>query len=391
MTKKPLTVAWISDFPVEWLPDPPPEVRDWPRRHPATWMISLLGELARDPGLRIHVVLLRKQLQRAISFEHGGATFHVLPARPWTRLGSLFWVDTLLIRRLLRNLQPDLVHAWGTEKGSGLIAHRLGYPYLMTIQGLFCWYKELVPLSRYDRFLERVERVTLRRAPVVTVESNSSVRYLRERHPRLRLFQAEHVPNRVFLGVRRAPVCQPAQFVTVGTMGYRKGTDLVFQAMEALGSRLDFRLTVITNPAPGMIEQLRPTVSPAVWERIQFKHHLTPEAVARALETPTMMLLPTRADNSPNAAKEAVVAGVPIIASDIGGIPDYVTQRRNGILFPPGSLAAFTSAIEEAVADPVLGRGLVDGGALAAARMYLSPELMAANFLRAYAAALSPG
>ena len=148
MLKQPLKIAWISDFPVEWLPNLPPELGDWPRRHPATWQMALLAEFAKVPALDLHVVALRKQIRREFSFAHSGATFHLLPAAPWARLASLFWVDTLLIRRLFRRLRPDLVHAWGTEKGSGLIAHRLGFPYLMTIQGLFCWYKELVPLSR---------------------------------------------------------------------------------------------------------------------------------------------------------------------------------------------------------------------------------------------------
>jgi hypothetical protein len=34
---QPLTVAWISDFPIEWLPDMPETVRTPHRRHPATW------------------------------------------------------------------------------------------------------------------------------------------------------------------------------------------------------------------------------------------------------------------------------------------------------------------------------------------------------------------
>jgi len=56
-----------------------------------------------------------------------------------------------------------------------MIAHRLGYPYLMTVQGLYAWYKEKISLPAYDRFIERLERISLPRAPVVTTESNFAV------------------------------------------------------------------------------------------------------------------------------------------------------------------------------------------------------------------------
>ena len=151
---------------------------------------------------------------------------------------------------------------------------------------------------------------------------------------------------------------------------------------------MDFKLTVITNPAAQFLEQARGTVSAALWQRIEFKHHLPPAEVAQELETPTMMLLPTRADTGPVAAKEAAVAGVPLVASAIGGVPDYVTSGRNGITFPPGDLEGFSRAIRAALAHPLLGNGLVEADALARVRRYLSPELMSESFLKAYRAVL---
>ena len=39
MGERPLSVAWISDFPIEWLSEIPQELRHLPRRHPATWKL----------------------------------------------------------------------------------------------------------------------------------------------------------------------------------------------------------------------------------------------------------------------------------------------------------------------------------------------------------------
>src|SRR5947208_12942046 len=104
-TGKSLTVAWISDFPIEWLPDIPPELRHLPRRNPATWEMVLLEEFVKDSALKVHVALLRHRIEREISFERNGAVFHVLKARPWMRLASAFFLDSVLLRKLCRRIQ----------------------------------------------------------------------------------------------------------------------------------------------------------------------------------------------------------------------------------------------------------------------------------------------
>jgi glycosyltransferase involved in cell wall biosynthesis len=387
--KQPLTVAWISDFPVEWLSDIPEVLSRLPRRHPATWQMVLLEEFQRNPALKLHVILFRGPIEKDLSFVRNGVTFHVLKASGRMRLASFFWLDTLRIRSLCRQLRPDLVHAWGSEKGSGLIASRLEWPHLMTIQGLFAWYKQRIKLPGYDRFVEFVERITLSRVPVVTTESNFAVQFLKENFPKPKIHQAEHAPNASFRQVVRRPQTSPIEFLSVGGLGHRKGTDLLFAALDRLTPEMDFRLKIITGPAPQYIESLRASVSAKCWGRVEFKHHLLPHEVAVELETPTMLLMPTRADTSPNAVKESVVAGVPVVAASVGGIPDYVIPEKNGLLFPAGDLEAFVRAIRSACGHPLFRQGQVDPTILAAKREYLSPERMAMKFLAAYETALT--
>ena len=384
LLKNALTVAWISDFPVEWLPEIPEPLRKLPRRHPATWQIVLLSEFERNPRLRLHIILLRQRIAASLSFERRDVVFHVLKAPAFMRLGSLFWADTFLIRRVCRGIAPDLVHAWGIEKGAAMIAPRFKYPYLLTVQGLFAWYKEMGPLPAYYRLIARLEPTALSRAPLLTTESTFAVQFLKQRFPGIEVHQAEHAPNRCFFEVRRQPQIAPIHFIAVGELCHRKGTDLLFEALNRLVSELPFKLTVISGPDTSYLKSLRPGLWAKIRERVEFKHHLLPPEVAKAFETPALMLLPTRADVSPNAVKEAVVAGIPVVASDIGGIPDYVRPGENGLLFPAGDLEKFMRAIQEAVRHPLFGRGLVESNSLARSRDYLSPARMGQNFLSAY-------
>ncbi len=258
----------------------------------------------------------------------------------------------------------------------------------MTVQGLYAWYKQVVPFGAYDLLLERLERMSLSRARLVTAESNFAIQFLRQRYPKLAVHQAEHAPNRAFFLARRRPQREPIHFVTIGGLSVRKGTDLIFRALDRLSTEMPFKLTVVSGPNPPYVASLRESVSSALWQRVEFKHHILPDEVANVLETATIMLLPTRADVSPNAVKEAVVEGLPVVASDVGGIPDYVRPDQNGFLFASGDLDAFTGSIRQAVHHPLFSRGQVEPASLARSRDYLSPERMTANFKTAYELAL---
>jgi glycosyltransferase involved in cell wall biosynthesis len=389
VSQPPKKIVWISDFPLEWLSELPEALRSMPRRHPATWMIALMSEFEKNPDVRLHVVLLRHRMPGNVQFERNGTTFHVLKAKPFARLASLFWLDTILIRKVCRSIQPDIVHAWGNEKGAALIADRMGFPYLMTIQGLYRWYKEIVPLSRYEKLMCRFEDASLKRAPLVTAESNFTANYIRDRYPNTKVIQAEHAPNWIFSQVQRCPTKKPLAFIFIGTLGYRKGTDLLFKALDHLKAELDFRLKVITNHDAQKLAQIRSSSSPSLWNKTQFQHDVLPNEVAAQLAVPTMLLMPTRADTGPVAVKEATVAGVPVVASDIGGIPDYIVPGKNGVLFRSGDLDGFVAAIREAVQHPLFSEGLVDPQTLAEKRQYLSASQMGTNFLNAYTAASS--
>ena len=98
----------------------------------------------------------------------------------------------------------------------------------------------------------------------------------------------------------------------------------------------------------------------------------------------TMLILPTRADTSPNAVKEAVVAGLPVIASDVGGIPDYVTPGENGFLFPSENLDEFHRMLRVACQHELFSQGQVDSASLQRTRTYLSPAHMEQRFFKIY-------
>jgi glycosyltransferase involved in cell wall biosynthesis len=188
----------------------------------------------------------------------------------------------------------------------------------------------------------------------------------------------------MFHQIQRKPVVTPIRFLTNGTLGFRKGTDLLLMALNELTPEFPFEMLIIGSPNKFFLDPIMAGLSPETRARIVFKSSVPPAEIARELSETTLLLLPTRADTSPNAVKEAVVAGVPVVASRVGGIPDYVVPGENGFLFTPGDKTEFVAMIRAAARHPLFSCGQVTPASLAKYREYLSPDRMSQLFLRAY-------
>ena len=385
--ERPLKVAWFSHFPIEWLPDLPAELQGIPKMHPATWQRVLWEEFAQWPNLELHMVALRGAFPRSHTFTKGNTTFHCIRTPPGSRSSTLYWIDTLLVRRELKKINPDVVHAWGSEYGSIAVAGRLLYPALVTMQGILSWYGSVFPLNRHMKLSRWLEDRSLRRADVVTCESSFGKKYLTQRHPHLKLLQVEHAPHPRFAAIKRTPQLSPTRILCVGSFLYWKGADIVMKALDRLKDT-NFELIWVGAKSDEFEQQLRRDTSEQIWHRVQFKHDLSPEEVAGELAKATLLVHASRADNSPNSVKEAVVAGVPVIATNTGGIPDYVIPGENGLLFESGDVEGCSARLAEAFGHTNFSKGLVNAATLAKTRTYLSSRTMAEKFFAGYEVAL---
>jgi glycosyltransferase involved in cell wall biosynthesis len=384
--QRPLRVAWLTYFPVEWLPNPPPQLANVPKEHPATWQRVLCDELQKRDDLDLHIIALRNSFRESFRFRRGNTTFHCIKTPRGMRSTSFYWLDTQLVAGELKEIQPDLLHAWGTEFGSAAVAARLKYPALVTMQGILTWLAKSFKLNFTHRLSQVLENGSLRKAHVVTCESRFAVNYLHEHHPHLKVLQVEHAPNPIFSRVMRRVQGAPVRLLGVGGFDAGKGADIVVKALDKFGDSLDFELIWVGHRNPEFEEDLN--LSEALWKRVTFRHGLSPEDVAEELSKATLFLHAARADNSPNAVKEAVVAGVPVVATRTGGIPDYIFPGKNGLMFESGDVEDCYAKIKAALEHPLLGKGRVEEQTLAEVRSYLSAETMAAKFMAAYRVAL---
>jgi glycosyltransferase involved in cell wall biosynthesis len=71
-------------------------------------------------------------------------------------------------------------------------------------------------------------------------------------------------------------------------------------------------------------------------------------------------VLSSRSEGSPNALLEAMAAGVPVVATRVGGIPEMVTDNESALLVKPGDVSAMTDAIARLLEDSQLAARLTE-------------------------------
>lgn len=108
-----------------------------------------------------------------------------------------------------------------------------------------------------------------------------------------------------------------------------------------------------------------------------------------ALAAMDVLVVPSLAEPFGRVAAEGQIAGVPVVAAAAGGLPEIVTDGRDGVLFPPGDAGALAACLERLLGDAELRRGLAEAGRAGARRF--DPERHADAVAALYAGCLIKG
>jgi glycosyltransferase involved in cell wall biosynthesis len=107
-----------------------------------------------------------------------------------------------------------------------------------------------------------------------------------------------------------------------------------------------------------------------------------PDEKSEFMRSVDVFVLPSLTEGTPNSIVEAMAHGLPVIASNVGGIPDVLTPET-GILVPPGDIDALTEAMVRLARDEQLRRRM---GKAAKARYekFFSPQAVLPLMLSTY-------
>ncbi|MFC4457950.1 glycosyltransferase family 4 protein [Pseudonocardia nematodicida] len=202
-----------------------------------------------------------------------------------------------------------------------------------------------------DPALDDAERAVLHAARAVVATSTWTVSVLTGRHG--------IAPERVALAV---PGTDPAPaapgtggaggLLSVGSLTPRKGHDVLVAALAEL-TDLDWTATIV-GPG-GRAPEHADAVRTAAGERVRFtgaRHGAELEAEYAAAD---LLVLPSRAEPYGMVVTEALARGIPVLASDVGGVRSALGDAAvDELLVPPGDDDALAGALRRSGGDPAL-------------------------------------
>lgn len=141
----------------------------------------------------------------------------------------------------------------------------------------------------------------------------------------------------------------------LGRLGKRKGAYDLVDALAVLKSQ---GITPqLLMGGDGEIDQVRQhAAAQGVAEQVQFLGWVRGDDKQRRLDEATLYALPSYNEGLPMGVLEAMEAGLPVVSTPIGGIPDAVTNGAEGFLVTPGDVPALAAALAKVLTQPQLAR-----------------------------------
>ncbi len=167
--------------------------------------------------------------------------------------------------------------------------------------------------------------------------------------------QAVVIPNAVDVGrFERAPgQGEPPVVLSVGRLKEPKDYGTFARALALLEPGSFAAQIAGDGPDRDEVEALLPAGSALLGDRSD---------VAALLAGADVFVLPSRSEGMPLSVLEAMAAGLPVVASAVGGVPELVVDGETGLLVPPGDEDALAEALARLLADPALRRRLGAAG-----------------------------
>ena len=341
-TTSPLRVLWICGLPEA--------VRqahggDSLSPYPAHAWSWVLGHLPPPKDVDLHIASPALGLAHAETLVHEGATFHLFPQR---RLDAAlrFWRWGPSLQRIVREVQPEIVHGWGTESGFGLWASRLtGKRGAVSIQGLMKPYCDATQSTGLrNRLVIADERTTLQRAGLLLTESLYSNSLLHDAYG-LSSITIPHPLRPPFLEPEQVTTGQSRRIIFTGNICHRKGAlDAATAFLNA--SLAGWELVFLGKGADQTeIESLAKAHGN---NHIRFAGMVDTEEMIELMQDAPIFLLPSRIDTGPTALKEALAMGLWPICYDNTGPQELIHKYRWGSLVPTGNIPELSRALQRA-------------------------------------------
>jgi glycosyltransferase involved in cell wall biosynthesis len=353
-----IRVALVGPYPVD-----PDRVRGGVEASFAT-LASALTEFAEvDPRVITFVPGLAETERREV----GGVPVTYLPAPRRLRSLTLHLRERRSLRRELAALRPDLVHAQDTlQYGFICLKAVRETPVVLSIHGIaraeLRFAPTLVVRLRIALAISALERYCIRHARYLTEPTRYPEEFFGS-EIRGRVWDVGNPISDDFFALEPSP--EPGRILYAGSFIPRKRVlDLVEAMPHILASMPGATLRAIGGDAdPEYARKVRARVQQLGLEgSIQLVHGIAYDKLVDEYRRASVLALPSGEETSPMVIGEAMAAGVPVVATQVGGVRYLVDEGVTGHVIEPGDVVALASRITGILGDPERGAALGAAG-----------------------------
>jgi glycosyltransferase involved in cell wall biosynthesis len=350
--------------------------------HPA--IENLLVGLRNRDDVEVDVLYGKRSPSPDESRQDG--SLHYVPV-PYTKLpipgmGGAYLGRAIALSREIKRRRPHVVHAQGTERESGLVAALGKSPSLLTLHGNF---REIARVMKARPFSylwlnSRLEEFAIRRVSGLLCISTYTQKAVSDLNDKLWT-----LPNAVhprFFEIVNKPV--EGRVICVAGIGHRKNQLAFLKACDSYAeTNPSFKLE-FWGPAnedhPYFIA-FRNELSSRPWA--QYCGSASVSDIPEIMTTADVLALPSLEDNCPVVILEAMAAGIPVVASGVGGIPDLVTNGKTGFIASPDMLGTQVDMIGKIIGNRKL-RGELSENSKTEAQERFTSKAVAAFHVEVY-------
>jgi len=322
---------------------------------------AFVADLARVLSERVGVRVVAPGTGRKRSGEDGSVEVYRFssPGKPLSLLSAKNPLDWPAIARTLQSLRSTAMEAaadgkvghalalWVLPSGwaAAALARNRGTPYSVWALGSDIWSLGRIPVIR--NVIARVSAGARHRyADGIQLAADAG---RISGHSYAFLPSTRDLPAGRVAAVREAP---PYRLLYLGRWHPNKGVDLLLDSLGRLGPD-DWALIqevhiagggplqgLVQERARSLVEQGRP---------VRVSGFLARQEAKEAFESADYLLLPSRVESIPVVFSDAMKAGLPLVASPVGDIPELVAELPVGVLAEEVSAESYSSAIRQAL------------------------------------------
>ncbi len=260
--------------------------------------------------------------------------------------------DLLAVRQMLsvlRRIQPDLVSTHTAKAGliGRLAARAAGIPCLFTPHGWAIADRISSTSGRIFRVAERLAAPMARNiVNVCEAERNLALRHRIASLEKLAVIHngVRDLPD----GHRANPSLEPPKLISVARLETPKDHDLLLHALAPLRDFLWELELVGGGPREAAVRALASELR--LDNRIVFTGH-TSDTVGK-LAGSQIFVLASKSEGFPRSILEAMRAGLPVVASDVGGVSEAVAHRETGLVVPRSDVTSLSKALASLILSP---------------------------------------